>query len=506
MLRLRDRGMAMEQERREFLDMVRELNTLGQVAGILGWDEQTYMPPGSARNRARQNAALASVIHSYITSERMGRLIRSLTKQELPPDCAVILRETERDWRRANSIPEKLIKEINSIEALSFEAWAEARRKNNFRVFEPLLARTIDLKMQVAEHVGYEDKPYDALLDEYEPGMKASDVDALFAKLRIRLLPVAKKIMSLAEPVHAVPAGTYPPDDQRKLITMISTAMGFDLNYGRIDVSPHPFTIGIGRDVRITVRYDESNPIAVLIGGIHETGHALYEQGFDEKYEGTPLAEAVSTGVHESQSKIWEYMVGRSLPFWTHFYPKMQDIFPVFRQAPLDAWYREINDVRPTINRVNADEVTYNLHIMIRYDVESALFDGRLKPEEIPAFWDERYKHYLGLEVPEDASGCLQDMHWAIGMFGYFPTYTLGILYAAQLWDAARRQVPDLEGRIATGDLGTLLGWLRENVHRHGRRYDARELIKKATGRAPGEECFIRYLHEKYGRIYGISL
>jgi carboxypeptidase Taq len=331
-------------------------------------------------------------------------------------------------------------------------------------------------------------------------------VDALFAKLRIRLLPVAKKIMSLAEPVHAVPAGTYPSDDQRKLITMISTAMGFDLNYGRIDVSPHPFTIGIGRDVRITVKYDESTPLPALIGAIHETGHALYEQGFDEKYEGTPLAQAVSTGVHESQSKIWEYMVGRGLPFWTHFYPEMQQMLPAFQAVPLQDYYREINDVRPSLTRITADEVTYNLHVMVRYDIESALFDGRLKPAELPAFWNERYEHYLGLPVPNDSEGCLQDMHWAIGVFGYFPTYTLGILYAAQLWDAAKRQVPDLENRIAAGDLGALLGWLRQNVHRHGRRYDARTLIERATGRAPGEGCFIRYIREKYGKIYGITL
>jgi carboxypeptidase Taq len=496
----------MEQERREFLDLVRELNTLGQVAGILGWDEQTYMPPGSVRNRARQNAALASVIHSYITSERMGRLIKALNKQQLPPDCAVILRETERDWQRANSVPGQLIKEINSHETLCFEAWTEARKKNSFKILEPLLARSIDLELQVADHIGYEDKPYDALLDEYEPGMKSCDVDALFGQLRSRLVPVAKKIMGLAEPVNAIPAGTYPSDDQRKLITAIATAMGFDWNYGRIDVSPHPFTVGIGKDVRITVKYDESTPMPALIGAIHETGHALYEQGFEEKYEGTPLAEAVSTGVHESQSKIWEYMVGRGLPFWSHFYPLLQQTLSPFKAVPFADYYREINDVRPTLNRVTADEVTYNLHIMVRYDIESALFDGRIKVPEIPAVWNERYEHYLGLPVPDDTSGCLQDMHWAIGVFGYFPTYTLGILYAAQLWDAAKRQVPDLEDRIAAGDLGALLGWLRQNVHRYGRRYQARELIEKATGRAPGEGCFIRYIQEKYGKIYGITL
>jgi len=328
----------------------------------------------------------------------------------------------------------------------------------------------------------------------------------VFARLKRKLIPLAARI--LGEPCldSPVPEGTYPLWAQSAFVSGLAAGMGFDLSRGRIDVSAHPFTSGACRDVRITVRYSEADPSYAVFPAMHEAGHALYEQGFREKYYGTPLAEGVSMGIHESQSRLWENMVGRSEAFWSFYYEKFRQAYPAFKKMSPGAFYRHVNAVKRSCIRTDADEVTYNLHVMLRYDVERALFDGKLKTHEIPSYWNELFEAYLGIPVPDDASGCLQDIHWPAGNFGYFPTYTLGNLYAAQLWHAARDQVPGLEDRIAAGDTGALLGWLRKSVHRHGKRYDADTLVKKATGSALNEDHFIRYIKEKYGRLYGISL
>ncbi len=486
--------------------MVRELSTLEQVASLLGWDEQTYMPSGASPDRAQQNSAIAGIIHERLTSPRMGKLIKALKKQELSADGKVVLREVEHKWKRASSVPCSLVKEISKTESQGLEAWMRARKDSDFKKLEPVLGKMIDLKMQVAEHVGYEDKPYDALLDDYEPGMKTRDVEALFGRLTTKLAPIAKKILDEPAPKNAIPKGIYPLEDQRKFLCVLATSMGFNMDCGRIDMSAHPFTTGGCRDVRITFRYQEDNPYFSIFPIIHEAGHALYEQGYREKHYGTPLAEAVSMGLHESQSRMWENVVGRSLPFWTHFYPQMQQAFPKFRKVSLGAWYREINRVSRSYIRVEADELTYNLHIAVRFEVEDAIFDGRLKTGEIPSFWNERFEKYLGIEVPDDSQGCLQDVHWPSGGFGYFPSYTMGNLYAAQLWDAAKRQVPGLEDRIAAGDLGAMLGWLRQNVHLHGKRYSTADLMKRVTGDKISEDYFIRYAREKYGKLYDVEI
>lgn len=494
--------MAASKEYREFLDLVRELSTLEQVAGLLGWDEQTYMPAGASPDRAQQNSAIAGIIHERLTSPRMGKLIRALKKQELSPDGTVILREVERKWKKASSIPGPLVKEISKTGSLGFEAWMKARKNNDFGQLEPLLDKMIDLKLQVTEHIGYGDKPYDVLLDDYEPGMRTRDVEALFKRLISKLVPISRKILDAPVPKSVIPSGNYSLEDQRSFMTVLAIGMGFDLNRGRIDLSAHPFTSGGGRDVRITYRYQEDNPYFAIFPIIHEAGHALYEQGYQEKHLGTPLAEAVSMGLHESQSRLWENVVGRSIPFWTHYFPVMQQAFPRFKKVSLSSWYREINRVSRSFIRVEADELTYNLHIALRFEAEAAIFGGRLKTAEIPEFWNERFEKYLGLEVPDDAQGCLQDVHWPSGGFGYFPSYTMGNLYAAQLWDTVKRQVPDLEGRIAGGDTGALLGWLRKNVHQHGKRYSTAELMKRVTGKPVSEDYFVRYVKEKYDGLY----
>jgi carboxypeptidase Taq len=496
----------MNSEYREFLELVRELSTLEQVGGLLYWDQQTYMPPGAGPTRGQQNEVIAGIVHERLTSARMGRLIRALKRQELSPDGKVILRETERKWKKASSVPGPLVREISKTAALGYEAWIKARKNNDFGSFEPLLGKMIGLKAQVSEHVGYDDRPYDALLDDYEPGMTTRDVESLFKRLIAKLVPLTRKVLDAPAPGNAVPAGKYALEDQRRFLEVLATGMGYDLNCGRIDLSAHPFTGGAHRDVRITFRYQEDSPVFSIFPIIHETGHALYEQGYREKYFGTPLAEAVSMGVHESQSRLWENMIGRGWPFWEHFYPMMQQAFPRYRKVPLDAWHREINRVSRSYIRVEADELTYNLHIALRFEAEAAIFDGKLKTKEIPAFWNERFEKYLSLEVPDDARGCLQDVHWSAGGFGYFPSYTMGNLYAAQLWHAAKRQVPGIEDRIAAGDLGVVLGWLRKNVHRHGKRYGTAELLRRVTGREISEDFFIDYVREKYGALYGAEI
>ncbi|MCD1294060.1 carboxypeptidase M32 [Methanocella sp. CWC-04] len=498
--------MPASKEYREFLELVRDIGMLEQIGGLLSWDEQTYMPPGSFQQRARYNAVIAGVVHEKLTSQKMGKLIKALKKQKLSSDGEAILRNVERKYKRASSMPADLVKEITRTASLGMEAWVKARSDSDFKKLEPLLDRMIGLKFRETECIGYEDRPYDALLDEYEPGMKAGDIDLLFPRFLGKLKPIAEKILGETEPVDVIPPGTYPLEEQRKFIARLCSDIGFDMNCGRIDISAHPFTSGTGSDVRITVKYDENNPAIAIFPALHETGHALYEQGFLEKYYHTPLADAISLGIHESQSRFWENVVGRSIYFWKYQYPKLQHTFPGIGKMSPDAFHRYINRVKRSYIRIDADEMTYNMHIMLRYDVESAIFDGKLKTHEIPAFWNERFKNYLDIEVPDDASGCLQDIHWSIGAFGYFPTYALGNIYSAQLWDAAKRKIPGLEDRIMAGDVSVLLDWLRKNVHRHGKRYDAKELIRRVTGETINEDHFIRYAKEKYGSIYGISL
>ncbi len=493
-------------EYRELLGRLRELSALEQAASLLAWDEQTYMPPGGAADRAKQKAALSGVIHERLTSKEMGRLIRALKKQGLSADGAVILREAERSWRRASSIPGDLVREIAHTQSMAIEAWARARQNSQFKVLEPWLGKMVALKQKQAEYVGYEGVPYDALLDDFEPGVTSRDVDAIFSRLREKLVPIATRLLDEPQPDPIKPAGKCPLEGQRAFAMRLCTSIGFDLGRGRIDSSPHPFTMGAGNDVRITVRYDECDPAYALFPALHEAGHALYEQGLPEKYHGTPLSEAVSAGIHESQSRLWENMVGRSMPFWSFHYPALRKAFPYLKKVPLDEFYRSINTVRRSFIRTDSDEVTYSLHVMLRYDVEAAVFAGKLKAGEIPSYWNERIEEYLGIPVPDDARGCLQDIHWAIGSFGYFPSYALGNLYAAQFWGTARRQVPGVENCIASGDTGPLLGWLRKSVHRHGKRYMAAELVEKATGEKLREDHFIGYVKEKYGPIYGIAL
>ena len=492
----------------DFVALVKELYALDQVASCIGWDEETFMPPGAVMDRAIQKSTLQGVIHEKLTSKKISDLIRSLEKStKLNPDARVVVREVARRHRRATSIPKELVKEIAKTESLATEAWLKARKAKSFPQFEPMLKKMMGLKAKVAEHVGYEDRPYDALLDEYEPYMKTVEVESLFSRFRDKLVPLVSKIHNCSTQLNENAAcGDFPIKMQDEFIRAVVKDMGYDFDHGRMDISAHPFTIGTGRDVRITVRYDEKNLRPATFAAIHEAGHGLYEQGFLEKYYHTPLAESISLGIHESQSRLWENIVARGMPFWKYYYPKLKAVFPAMESVPLAEFHKSINAVQRSYIRVEADEVTYNLHIMLRFEVENAIFEGKLKVHEIPSFWNERFTNYLGLKVPDDAMGCLQDIHWAIGAIGYFPTYSLGTIYATQLYNTVKKAIPDLEDQFAAGNFKGLLGWLRNNIHSQGKRYRATELIKKVTGEGLNEDYFLKYLKQKYGKIYGLSL
>ena len=497
----------MNKDYKDFLGMVMELGALDQIGGLLSWDEETYIPPGAVPDRAIQKATLTGIVHERLTSRKMGRLLRALAKDPgLNADQKVIVRETMRKYKRATSIPKELLQEISRTESLAMQAWIQARKEKSYKKFEPMLKKMLGLKARVAECVGYDHRPYDALLDEYEPYMKSTEVEALFSRFRDKLVPLVSKITGCGVKVDESPAlGKFPEDKQREFLLEVVKGIGYDLNCGRMDVAPHPFTVGSMRDVRITVRYDTGDVRPAIFGAIHEAGHGMYEQGYLEKYYRTPLAEAISLGIHESQSRMWENIVGRSLPFWKHFLPGLQRTFPSMSGVRVEDFHRAVNTVKKSFIRVEADEVTYNLHIMLRFEVENAIFEGKLKTPEIPQFWNERFENYLGLEVPNDSQGCLQDIHWSIGAIGYFPTYSLGTIYATQLYDKAKKDVPGLEDQFAEGNFADFLGWLRKNIHNQGKRYGASDLIKKVTGERLNEDHFLAYLKQKYGAIYGIS-
>jgi len=492
----------------DFLAVVKELGALDQIGGLLTWDEETYIPPGAVPDRAIQKATLTGIVHERLTSPKMGMLLRELKKRpNLAPDQKVIVREMDRKYKRATSIPKELLQEISKTESLAMQAWVRARKARDYKGFEPLLKKMLGLKAKVAECVGYDDRPYDALLDEYEPYMKTAEVEVLFSRFRDKLVPLVSKILDCGTRTDEKPAkGDFPEERQREFLLEVIRDIGYDLERGRMDVAPHPFTVGSMRDVRITVRYDLQDVRPAIFGAIHEAGHGMYEQGYLEKYYHTPLAEAISLGIHESQSRMWENIVGRSLPFWKHFLPKLQNIFPSMSGVTPEQFHGAVNSVKRSFIRVEADEVTYNLHIMLRFEVENAIFEGKLRTPEIPQFWNERFESYLGLKVPNDSQGCLQDIHWSIGALGYFPTYSLGTIYATQLYDKAKRDMPGLEDRFAAGDFTGFLGWLRRNIHNQGKRYGASDLIKRVTGEGLNEDHFLRYLKGKYGAIYGISL
>ncbi|CAN5663574.1 thermostable carboxypeptidase 1 [soil metagenome] len=496
----------------ELLQISRERSLLASCSALLGWDEQTLMPPGGVELRAEQLGLLAGIEHDRATSPRLGERLDLLEGSDLVANpespAAVNVRELRRQFERKTRLPRSLVEELARVTSSAQHEWVEARKARDFARFLPWVERIVTLKRQEARCLAPEGDPYDPLLDEYEPGASAQDLAERFAGLRRDLIPLVDAIRgSSRRPDPTILARSFPVDRQRLLGEMMASAVGFDFQRGRLDTSAHPFCSGIGPgDCRLTTRYNEHDPGEALFGILHEVGHGLYEQGLAPEHFGTPMGEAISLGIHESQSRLWENAVGRGRAFWRYWYPQAVRIFrTALGDVSPDAFHFAINRVEPSMIRVQADEVTYNIHIIIRFVLERALITGALKPADLPGAWNEAYQRDLGLTPDNDAEGCLQDIHWSAGLFGYFPTYTLGNIYAAQLFARASADLGNLEADLAQGETSGLLAWLRNRVHRQGSRHHPAPLIERATGSAPDPRPLVQSLSEKYGELYGVG-
>ena len=493
---------------------LRETATLASAAAVLGWDQEVMMPPRGVGLRAGQLSLLRAMVHERRTSPKLGDLIAACEADPAlaaDPGTAANLREIRRAYDLATKVPTSLVREMAETSSRALEAWREARERSDFSHFAPWLERVVGLNRARAECYGVPQGGdlYDALLDEHEPGMTSAELERVFSALRPGLTALIAGIAASGrEPDPRLAPLGVPHEQQVALHRRVLRQIGLDLKAGRLDVSTHPFCSGLGPgDTRITTRFVEEGIFEPLASTLHEAGHAMYEQGLPkDEHFGEPRAEPASLGIHESQSRMWENMVGRSRPFWDWALPVVREALgSALDGVSADDVYRFVNAVKPGLVRVEADEATYNLHVMLRFDVERALLRGELPVREVPGVWNERMRSDLGVEVPDDARGALQDIHWALGAMAYFPTYTLGNLYAAQLWETLREQLPRLDEQIARGDFTGLLGWLRENVHQHGRRFYAPDLCERVTGRPLSPEPLLRYLEGKLGPLYGLS-
>ena len=487
-----------------------EAVTLTTTAAVLEWDQQTQMPPAGAQRRASQIALVQKLAHDTLVSTETEQLLKRAEAEStgLDPDSddAAYLRVTRRDFDKASKIPSKLVEEIASTTALAHQEWAKARAASNYALFAPWLEKILDLERQVTDCLGYKNERYDALLDQYEPDMTAAEVRTMFESLKPVVVDLVKRIAEQPAIDTEPLTRDFDEDKQRAFGESIIKMFGYDFNRGRQERAVHPFCTAFSRDdVRITTRFDRNFLPMALFGTLHETGHALYNMGIAERYDCNILYDGASHGVHESQSRLWENLVGRSRPFWQRFYPELQQTFPVLADVDGDRFYRAINKVEPSLIRVEADEVTYNLHILLRFELEVELLEGRLAVKDAPAAWNAKVKEYLGLDVPDDANGILQDVHWSFGGIGYFPTYSLGNVISVQLFEAANASMGGaLESQIAAGEFGPLREWLLENVHQWGRKYTPSELVKRATGKDIDTAPYLGYLKSKFGALYGI--
>lgn len=496
----------------ELRQRLREVGDLRAAAAVLHWDQTTYMPPKGAASRGRHIATLERLAHAAFTDAAIGALLDDLQPHadRLPPEHpdAALIRVTRRDYERDVRVPADFAAALEEHAAASYAAWIKARPADDFAAVRPVLERTLDLSRQLSSYTPNAEHVADPLIDRQDPGMTAAEISVLFAKLRARLVPLLQRIAAAGANDDSAARQHFPISNQREFARRVVALMGFDFDRGRMDDTAHPFmTTFASDDVRITVRADEHFLGEHLFSAMHEAGHALYELGVDPAFEGTPLGDGASNGMHESQSRLWENFVGRGLDFWEGQYAHLQATFPKqLGSVPLDVFYPAINYVQPSLIRTDADEVTYNLHVMLRFDLELELLDGRLDVRDLPETWRARYARDLGVEPPDDRDGVLQDVHWFHGTIGgCFQGYTLGNLISAQVFDAARRALPDLPERIRRGDLTTLHDWLRHSIYRHGRVFTAAELVQRVTGAPIGVDALMDHLSRKYGAIYGLA-
>lgn len=488
-----------------------EVDDLSSAAAVLGWDQQTYMPAGGAEARGRQMATLQRLAHEKFTDEQIGYLLEELQQAgaewAYDSDEAALLRVTQRQYTQAIRIPSDFVAEVASHGAAAFNAWTTARPANDFAAVRSLLEKTLELSLRYASYFPDHAEPIDPFIDNADYGMNAATVGALFDQLRAALVPLVQAIGAQPLADDEVLRRGYPEAAQIAFGEEVARQLGYDFSRGRQDKTYHPFATKFSiNDVRITTRLDEHFLNEGLFGTIHEVGHAMYEQGVAQALEATPLASGTSAGVHESQSRLWENLVGRSRRFWEHFFPVLQAAFPTqLNDVSLDTFYRAINRVEPSLIRVEADEVTYNLHVMLRFDLERALLKGKLAVADLPAVWNSRMESDLGLTPPDDRDGVLQDVHWFDGLLGGgFQGYTLGNVMSAQFFAAAQTAHPEIPDQIRGGSFDTLRGWLTENIYRHGMKFTARELVERATGSPLTIEPYMAYLRRKYGELYGL--
>jgi len=482
------------------------LGLLHSTQSLLGWDEQVNLPAGSANHRGQQAAALADLVHREATRPEVGAWLVELEGHAtaLSEDDQVIVREARRDYDRATRISPDLVQRKVALDSHSYHAWAAARKRRDFSAFAPFLERQLELAAEEAACFGKTGAAaYDYHIDKHDPGLDAGFIQGLFTELSRDLVPLAAAILESPVRARTDIFRNFPVEKQEAFLREVTTALGFDYQHGRLDRSLHPFCSGVGADIRMTTRFDPDNPLDSLFSSIHETGHGMYEQGLPENRLGTGLGQAVGMAVHESQSRLWENQISRSRPFWSHWEPRFRALFAEeLKGISSEELYLAINAVERQPIRVDADEVMYNLHIMLRFRLERALFNREIAVAELPAVWAELSQELLGLVPEHDGEGCLQDIHWSGGAFGYFPSYCLGNMMAAQLWETVQVAVPGLESDFEAGRYGRLLRWLRQEIHQHGRRYDTRELVRRVTGRDLSPAPLIAYLRDRYGSLY----
>ncbi len=489
----------------QLIEELRKLADINYASGVLQWDQEVYMPTKGAEMRARQLATLAGLAHETGTSPQLGNLLKEL--EHAPDSDEKQLRnvkEALRNYKDRSKYSTAFVMDMSKAVSEAFQLWQQAKKENNFSLFAPGLQKIVDLKLRECELLGYEEHPYDALLNQYEPGMTTQQLLKLFAEVRGQLVPFVKSIFEKAIIDDDFTRSHYPRNAQWDFGMELLKEMGFDFEAGRQDISSHPFTINFNsRDVRVTTRINEQDMCEMIWSCIHEGGHALYEQGLPYEDYGLPSGEFLSLGIHESQSRLWENNVGRSLSFWKKYYSRLQQLFPdQLKDISSDHFYKAINKVAPSLIRTSADELTYHFHVMIRFELEVALMEGKIGVADLPASWNAKYMEYLGIEVPDDTQGVLQDVHWSHGSFGYFPTYSIGSFYAAQFYNQAAREINGLSTYIEQGNFQPLLDWLREKIHRHGRLYTSDELCHKITGKGLDFNEFMIYASKKYQQIY----
>ncbi len=487
-----------------------EIKYLGSIGALLSWDQQTKLPAKGGEYRAEQLTFLAGEMHRCSTDPVYGELLNDLSTTELAQapnsDRGATILELKHRFEKNSKLPKRLVQELARATSLAQQVWVEARKEDDFSKFAPSLKQIFDLKREEAEAVGYDDTPYDVLLDDFEPGATTKEVAVVLDALTRELVPLINAVRDADfEPDISILRRNYPVEAQSEFGRLASAAIGFDFERGRLDTTNHPFCSEMGPDdIRITTRYDEAFFNSSFFGTLHEAGHGIYEQGLRADHYGLPPGSYCSLGIHESQSRLWENLVGRSRSFWDRFFPQAQTFFPgALQHVAKPDFFAAINDVRPSLIRVEADEATYNLHIVIRFELEKAVMQGELETDDLPAAWNAKYREFLGIEPESDANGVMQDIHWSAGLIGYFSTYSLGNLYASQFFEAAQAELGDLDDLFADGEFGVLKDWLNQNVHRRGACYRSKLLSETVCGQPLSHEPLMRHLRTKLSAIYG---